>query len=173
MFDGAASAARCVYEVHAHALPEHMGRSGQDAEGERDVAGIEKALERRPAGAHTPCQDCFREPPVLDCFLKLPRNDALDGARLQFTTVHEFLGLTSAEMALIDMKVALARALKALRRHRRLTQAQVAKRLGSSQSRVAKMEAGDSSVSMDLLVRSLFALGASKGDLARAFLRVA
>ena len=71
-------------------------------------------------------------------------------------------------MALIDMKVALARALKALRRHRRLTQAQVAKRLGSSQSRVAKMEAGDSSVSMDLLVRSLFALGASKGDLARA-----
>ena len=96
------------------------------------------------------------------------RRRRLEAAGYRFTTVREFLGLTSAEMALIDMKVALARALKALRRHRRLTHAQVAKRLGSSQSRVAKMEAGDSSVSMDLLVRSLFALGASKGDLARA-----
>ena len=55
----------------------------------------------------------------------------LEAAGYRFTTVHEFLGLTSAEMALIDMKVALARALKALRRYRRLTQAQVAKRLGS------------------------------------------
>jgi len=45
---------------------------------------------------------------------------------------------------------------------------QVAKRLGSSQSRVAKMEAGDTSVSLDLLIRSLLALGATRRDIARA-----
>src|SRR5581483_4278956 len=43
-----------------------------------------------------------------------------------------------------------------------LSQAVVAKRLGSSQSRVAKMEAGDPSVSLDLLLRALLALGATR-----------
>jgi transcriptional regulator with XRE-family HTH domain len=49
-----------------------------------------------------------------------------------------------------------------------LTQVEVAKQLGSSQSRVAKMEAGDPSVSLDLLLRSLVALGAAPRDIARA-----
>ena len=49
----------------------------------------------------------------------------------------------------------------------KLTQEQVARLLKSSQSRVAKMEAGDPSVSLDLLVRSLLALGASKKHLAQ------
>jgi transcriptional regulator with XRE-family HTH domain len=48
-----------------------------------------------------------------------------------------------------------------------LTQTQVAKRFGSSQSRVAKMEAADKTVSTDLLLRSLFRLGAGRRDVAR------
>lgn len=48
-----------------------------------------------------------------------------------------------------------------------MTQTQLAKRLESSQSRVAKMEAGDRSVSLDLLVRSLLAVGMTRRDLAK------
>ena len=48
------------------------------------------------------------------------------------------------------------------------TQAQFAKMLKSSQSRVAKMEKGDPTVSVDLLVKSLLALGADKKCIARA-----
>lgn len=79
----------------------------------------------------------------------------------------DFLGLTEAEAAYIDMKVALARALRDGREARGMTQLQVAELVGSSQSRVAKMEAADESVSMDLLIRTLLRLGASEKDLAR------
>ncbi len=48
-----------------------------------------------------------------------------------------------------------------------LTQIQLASLLGSSQSRVAKVEAADTSVSLDLLIRSLLAMGASNRELAR------
>jgi hypothetical protein len=43
--------------------------------------------------------------------------------------------------------------------------------LASSQSRVAKMEKGDPSVSIDLLIRSLFNLGMSKKYLAQILLK--
>lgn len=79
----------------------------------------------------------------------------------------ELLGLTREESAYIEMRLALSRNLRALRMRKRLTQVQAARMLGSSQSRVAKLEAGDPSVSLDLLVRSNLALGASKKDLAK------
>jgi DNA-binding XRE family transcriptional regulator len=77
------------------------------------------------------------------------------------------LGLTPEESAYIEMRLALSHNLRALRTRKRLTQVEAAKMLGSSQSRVAKLEAGDPSVSLDLLVRSNLALGASKKDLAK------
>jgi len=76
-------------------------------------------------------------------------------------TAAEFLNLTAAEAALIEMKLALSDGLRGLRIQRRLTQTEVAEAIGSSQSRVAKMEAADPSVSMDLLVRTLLRLGAT------------
>jgi predicted XRE-type DNA-binding protein len=83
-------------------------------------------------------------------------------------TVKEFLGLSEADAVLIEMKLALSRSLRELRRRRGLTQARVAELLQSSQSRVAKMEAGDPAVSMDLLVGSLLLLGGDTKDVARA-----
>ena len=80
----------------------------------------------------------------------------------------EFLGLSAAEAAVVELKLALSASLRNRRQAQRLTQAALAKRLRSSQSRVAKMEAGDRSVSLDLLVRSLAALGATPRDIARA-----
>lgn len=82
-------------------------------------------------------------------------------------TVGDFLGLTAEEAAYVELKAQLALGLREWRRRRQLTQAQLARRLRSSQSRIAKMEAGDPSVSLDLLIRSLLALGASRRELLR------
>jgi len=79
----------------------------------------------------------------------------------------EFLGLTPAEQAFIELRLKLADGLKARRVQRKLTQVDLAKTLNSSQSRVAKMEAADPSVTLDLIVRSLMALGASNRELAQ------
>ena len=80
--------------------------------------------------------------------------------------VKEFLNLSPEEDAYIELKLALSKNLQNYRKAKRFTQTEFALRIKSSQSRVAKMESGDPSVSVDLLVRSLFALGASRKQLA-------
>ena len=82
-------------------------------------------------------------------------------------TVREFLALTPQEEAYIELRLALSQNIKFRRQEKRLTQKQLAHLLGSSQSRVAKLETGDASVSLDLLIRSLLALGTSLQDLAQ------
>jgi DNA-binding XRE family transcriptional regulator len=82
-------------------------------------------------------------------------------------TAEDFLGLTDYEAAYVEMKLALSEMLKNRRLRKRLTQAQLAQTIKSSQSRIAKMEAGDPTVSIDLLVKSLLALGVSKKELGR------
>ena len=82
-------------------------------------------------------------------------------------TVKEFLGLSDEESAYIELKVKLAAGLKQRRQQQGLSQLELAAKLQSSQSRVAKMEAGDPSVSLDLLVRSLITLGTSDRELSQ------
>lgn len=91
----------------------------------------------------------------------------LNKAGWKIGTANEFLGLSDEEAPLIEMKLALARSLKERRLAHELTQDDLAKELGSSQSRVAKMEAADATVSMDLLVRSLLVLGATRQEVGR------
>jgi len=81
--------------------------------------------------------------------------------------VDEFLNLIPEEATYIEMKIALADSVKEHRQRRKLTQVDLARMLNSSQSRVAKIERGDASVSIDLLMRSLIALGATRRDLAQ------
>jgi DNA-binding XRE family transcriptional regulator len=76
--------------------------------------------------------------------------------------VQEFLNLSAEEAAYIELKLTLSKNLQEYRKTKRLTQTELARRIKSSQSRVAKMESGDPSVTVDLLIRSLFALGATK-----------
>jgi len=83
-------------------------------------------------------------------------------------SVEEFLGLSPEESEYIELKLALSAALAKRRKKSKLTQAQLAKLLKSSQSRVAKMEKGDPTVSVDLLVKSLLAMGANKEGIAKA-----
>jgi DNA-binding XRE family transcriptional regulator len=82
--------------------------------------------------------------------------------------VKDFLGLSAEEMAYIEIKLSLSQSVREIRKRKKLTQEQTANIIGSSQSRVAKIEAGDPSVSIDLQIKSLIALGASKEDLAQA-----
>ena len=78
--------------------------------------------------------------------------------------VDEFLGLSPEEAAYVGLRLKLAEGLRARRARRGVTQADLATTLQSSQSRVAKIEAGDPTVSIDLMIRSLLALGASNRD---------
>ena len=92
----------------------------------------------------------------------------LEDAGWRVGSTQEFLGLSPAEAAYIELKIALSDKLKERRQRQQVTQQKLAQLLGSSQSRVAKMEAGDPTVSLDLLMRGLFALGATRRDVAKA-----
>jgi DNA-binding XRE family transcriptional regulator len=85
----------------------------------------------------------------------------------------DFLGLREQERAFVELKLALADYLREVRTANSWTQSQVARRLGSSQSRVAKMEAADASVSVDLLLKSLLTLGASREEVGNVIAKAA
>jgi ribosome-binding protein aMBF1 (putative translation factor) len=91
------------------------------------------------------------------------------GWKLGSTT--ELLGLSRQEELFIELRLKLAEGLKARRQASGMSQVNLAKALKSSQSRVAKMEAGDPTVSIDLLVKSILALGASNRELAAMIAR--
>jgi len=90
----------------------------------------------------------------------------LEAKGWRFGTVQEFLGLSDEESRYIELKLALHFAVCETRKEAGLTQAELAERMGSSQSRVAKIEGGDPNVSIDLMLRALFALGMTSADLA-------
>lgn len=100
--------------------------------------------------------------------MKKAKRERLTKAGWKVGSAKEFLGLSDAESAVIEVRVTLARALRQQRLLRGLSQAAVATELGSSQSRVAKMEAADPSVSVDLLLRSLFVLGSTPAKVGKA-----
>jgi DNA-binding XRE family transcriptional regulator len=83
-------------------------------------------------------------------------------------TAAEFLHLTPEEELYVELKASLSQQLRRRREKSHLTQTELARMLKSSQSRVAKMEKGDPSVSIDLLIKSLLALGTTRREIARA-----
>jgi transcriptional regulator with XRE-family HTH domain len=99
--------------------------------------------------------------------MKEEKRRRLESAGWKVSSAADFLGLTAEEEALVELKLRLATWLRTARARRNWTQTEFARRIGSSQSRVAKMEAGDPSVSLDLMFRSAFAAGATQRDLGR------
>ena len=99
--------------------------------------------------------------------MRRAKRERLEKKGWKVGSVDEFLDLTPEESAYIEMKVRLSEQLRQRRQRKRLSQVEFAKLIKSSQSRVAKMEGGDPSVSLDLLIRSLLALGASRRDLGK------
>ena len=100
--------------------------------------------------------------------MRKSKRDRLEAKGWRFGSAQEFLGLSNEESAYVEVRLRLADSLRLRRQKRNLSQTELARMVHSSQSRVAKMEGGDPSVSLDLLIRSLLALGASTRDLARA-----
>jgi DNA-binding XRE family transcriptional regulator len=99
--------------------------------------------------------------------VKKAKRERLETAGWTVGTVRDFLGLSDEEAAFLEVKLALAKSLRKRRERKGMTQSALAELIESSQSRVAKMEAGDRTVSLDLLVRSLLAMGTTKRELAR------
>lgn len=99
------------------------------------------------------------------------RNKELEAAGWKVGSAAEFLGLDAAEQAMVELRLGLGKSLREKRAQSGLTQTQLARRIGSSQSRVAKMEASDASVSLDLMIRALLALQAKPSEITRAIHR--
>lgn len=100
--------------------------------------------------------------------MKVSKRKKLEKAGWKVGSTDEFLELSSDEVAYVEMKLALSETLKRERIKKKLSQTEFAKMIASSQSRVAKMEAADSTVSIDLLVRSLLTLGVPRSKVAKA-----
>ena len=91
--------------------------------------------------------------------------ERLETAGFRVGSAAEFLGLSEEQQKLVQLRLAVSRLIRARREAQGLTQAQLAGRINSSQSRVAKLEKGEPGVSLDLSFRALFALGADVQDL--------
>jgi predicted XRE-type DNA-binding protein len=100
--------------------------------------------------------------------MKLTKCQKLEAAGWKIGTTADFLQLSPEETELIEIRLSLGKSLKQLRKDKQLSQQELATDISSSQSRVAKMESGDPSVSIDLLIRSLLSLGAARKDIALA-----
>ena len=100
--------------------------------------------------------------------MKHSKRRRLESQGWRFGTPKDFLGLTDEEAEYIELQLSLSELLKKRRNTLGYTQTEVADLIGSSQSRVAKMEAGDPTVSVDLLIRALLALGLSRTQVGRA-----
>jgi predicted XRE-type DNA-binding protein len=96
------------------------------------------------------------------------KRQKIEAAGGKVVTIAEFLDLSPEEVEMIEIRLSLSRSLKKLRQQEQLSQQKLAENISSSQSRVAKMEASDPSVSIDLLIKSLLALGATREDIATA-----
>jgi DNA-binding XRE family transcriptional regulator len=104
---------------------------------------------------------------IEEADMKRSKIERLEKAGFKVGTVQEFLGLSDQEMALIELKVHLIEMLTTMRGTKRVTQKDLAKIIGSSQSRVAKIEAADANISLDLICRALFAMGVSQRELGK------
>jgi ribosome-binding protein aMBF1 (putative translation factor) len=100
--------------------------------------------------------------------MKKDKQTRLEAKGWRLGSARDFLALSDEEAAFVETKLALSDSLRSRRAAQHLSQAALARRLKSSQSRVAKMEAADATVSIDLLLRALFALGAKPRDVAVA-----
>lgn len=104
--------------------------------------------------------------------MKAKKLKHLQAVGWKFGSAADFLGLSEPEAALVELKLALVDAVRKARQKRGLSQIDLAHRMRSSQSRIAKIEAGDASVSLDLIVRALIAAGASRKDMKQAFVAI-
>ncbi|TMQ04891.1 MAG: helix-turn-helix domain-containing protein [Deltaproteobacteria bacterium] len=101
--------------------------------------------------------------------MKESKRKKLEAAGWRVGSADELLGLSAVESLLVDLRLALSQALRRRREKLHISQRTLAERIKSSQSRIAKMEAADPEVSFELLLRGLFATGATRREVASVF----
>ena len=84
------------------------------------------------------------------------------------TDAKKLLQLSAEDLVIVEFRAALAVALQQARKRKRLTQGAAAGMIGTSQAQVSKMEAGQSSITIDRLIKALAALGVSRPTILRA-----
>ena len=104
--------------------------------------------------------------------MRKSKQKKLEKAGWKVGHTQEFLGLSDEENALIEIKQKLMQLVRETRGDQSITQIGLAELLNSSQSRVAKLENGSSDVSLDLIVRALFAMGVSNKELGKAITKI-
>jgi ribosome-binding protein aMBF1 (putative translation factor) len=95
------------------------------------------------------------------------KRDKLEEKGFRVGTAAEFLNLTPEEEAYIEIRLVVSNMIKSQRTKRGWTQEQLARAMGSSQSRIAKMEAGDPGTTLDLMIKALLRLGISKEEIGK------
>ena len=105
--------------------------------------------------------------------MKKAKLDKLKKAGYRVTDTQKFIGLSDAEAALVELKIALTARLRTVRHEKGVSQIELATRLGSSPSRVAKMEAASSDVSLDLIFKALLSLGENPKKLGKTIAEAA
>ena len=103
--------------------------------------------------------------------METAKRKALEAAGFRIGSAADFLGLNAEEQAMFELRLAVGQRVRALREKLRLTQQQLAVRIQSSQSRIAKIESATPGVSLDLLFRGFFAVGGRLADLTTANVR--
>jgi hypothetical protein len=99
--------------------------------------------------------------------MKSEKRHRLQAAGFKIGSANEFLGLSPGESALVSLRLSLAGEVRRRRVRLHCSQAELARRIGSSQSRIAKLEAAEPNVSLDLLFRALFATGAKMREIGK------
>ena len=95
------------------------------------------------------------------------KRDKLKEKGYRIGSAADFLKLTPEEEAYIDIRLDISNMVKAQRAKKGWTQEQLARSIGSSQSRIAKLEAGDPGISMDLMIKAVLRLGTSKKQIGK------
>ena len=96
------------------------------------------------------------------------KRKSLEAAGFRVGSAADFLNLSDQERQMVELRLSVCRAVRARRQALALTQKQVANRMKSSQSRVAKIESASPDVSLDLMFSVLFALGGGVADLSNS-----
>jgi DNA-binding XRE family transcriptional regulator len=99
--------------------------------------------------------------------MKNEKKNRLEATGFRVGSTDDFLGLTRDESSLVNLRLSLAKEVRRRRVQLHYSQSELARRIGSSQSRIAKLEAAESDVSLDLLFRALFATGAKMRDVGK------
>jgi transcriptional regulator with XRE-family HTH domain len=94
--------------------------------------------------------------------------ERLEEAGFRVGSAAEFLGLSEEERRVVELRLAASRVVRERRERGGLTQQRLARLIGSSQSRVAKLETGGAGISLDLVMRAVFAVGGDLRDVVNA-----